>query len=682
MSLTTAANSTSPQSESDHPVKIVTDASFLLQGEYSQVGFDLVITNASGDTFVVEDYFSQQPPPNLMLANGAGLSPEMVKQLLHQPFGDLMIAGPATETSADIEIGTVRFILGRVTATNTDGEERVLRRGDSLYKGDEVRTDGRGFVRAQMLDGTRFNLGKNARATLDDFEFNEAEQVGLFEATVFVGGFHYRSGLIGTLNPTARHSTIKTPSAIIGIRGSELSGNVAADGETTIRHDAGILDISDINGDNTVTLLEPGNISVILFNGTPDFSTAPSQAQIQLLQESLPPPETAAEAAIEQLEDDEPQEEQDEETTEESQGTEAEEEVVALEGEAEEEGAETEEETEEGGEETEPEAEEEVDPDAEADDVDAGAEAEAQAQAEAQAELDAQADAQAQSAEDAQAQADADAQAEADTQAQLELDAQAEVEAQAQAEAQEQAQLEADTPTDEPLVDEGVAAQITPDGAPEVAAALDEGAGETAPEADDVAAVSPESEQDPFTIAEMADADDPFGDADARAQLDPAAMSIDEFAQDLGDPSGQESDADRIGGAEEELLIGNNSPQPALPISDQIAVVNSPYGLSLPSKAFTDPDGDFLRFSASGVPSGLFFDAETETILGAPTEDAVGIHTVTVTATDPFGAVSTSQFTLNVLGSSADAEGNIPPVLAAPIFNQTALIDQPFRICN
>jgi hypothetical protein len=485
-----------------------------------------------------------------------------------------------------------------------------------------------------------------------------------------------------------------------------LSGNVAADGETTIRHDAGILDISDINGDNTVTLLEPGNISVILFNGTPDFSTAPSQAQIQLLQESLPPPETAAEAAIEQLEDDEPQEEQDEETTEESQGTEAEEEVVALEGEAEEEGAETEEETEEGGEETEPEAEEEVDPDAEADDVDAGAEAEAQAQAEAQAELDAQADAQAQSAEDAQAQADADAQAqadadaqaqadadaqaqadadaqaEADTQAQLELDAQAEVEAQAQAEAQEQAQLEADTPTDEPLVDEGVAAQITPDGAPEVAAALDEGAGETAPEADDVAAVSPESEQDPFTIAEMADADDPFGDADARAQLDPAAMSIDEFAQDLGDPSGQESDADRIGGAEEELLIGNNSPQPALPISDQIAVVNSPYGLSLPSKAFTDPDGDFLRFSASGVPSGLFFDAETETILGAPTEDAVGIHTVTVTATDPFGAVATSQFTLNVLGSSADAEGNIPPVLAAPIFNQTALIDQPFRICN
>ncbi len=107
-------------------------------------------------------------------------------------------------------------------------------------------------------------------------------------------------------------------------------------------------------------------------------------------------------------------------------------------------------------------------------------------------------------------------------------------------------------------------------------------------------------------------------------------------------------------------------------------MVGNPYGLSLPSRAFTDPDGDFLSFSASDVPAGLFFDAETETILGSPTEDAVGVHTVVVTATDPFGAVATSEFTLNVLGSSADAEGNIPPVLAAPIFNQTALVDQAF----
>ena len=60
------------------------DASFLLDGHYEQVGFDLVVTNPAGEQFIVHDYFAFQPPPNLVLVNGAGLSPEMVQALLHK----------------------------------------------------------------------------------------------------------------------------------------------------------------------------------------------------------------------------------------------------------------------------------------------------------------------------------------------------------------------------------------------------------------------------------------------------------------------------------------------------------------------------------------------------------------------------------------------------------------------
>ena len=75
---------------------LVPDASYLLAGEYSQSGFDLIITNPAGEQFVVADYFAQDPPPNLMLASGVGLSPEMVRALLHLPFtDDLLFAGPA-----------------------------------------------------------------------------------------------------------------------------------------------------------------------------------------------------------------------------------------------------------------------------------------------------------------------------------------------------------------------------------------------------------------------------------------------------------------------------------------------------------------------------------------------------------------------------------------------------------
>jgi len=232
------SNSPSGENISSHPHFQLPDATFLLRGAFEQDGFDLIITNPDGEVVVVNDYFSFEPPPNLVIANGAGMSPEMVRAFMPQKFGDdIQFAGPATAGATAIEIGKVTLALGDVRVRHLDGTEEKLSRGDILYKGDVIITGGRAFVKAQMLDGTRFHLGKNGEAALSDFEFNESAKTGYFEATVRVGGFHYKSGKIGLFADLSRtHSTIKTPSAIIGIRGSELDGDVAEDGTTLIRH--------------------------------------------------------------------------------------------------------------------------------------------------------------------------------------------------------------------------------------------------------------------------------------------------------------------------------------------------------------------------------------------------------------------------------------------------------------
>lgn len=281
---------------------LVPDASYLLAGEYSQSGFDLIITNPAGEQFVVADYFAQDPPPNLMLASGVGLSPEMVRALLHLPFtDDLLFAGPAAGAELGVVIGTVKFVLGRVIAIGSDGAERVLKKGDSLHQGDEIRTDGQGFIRAEMNDGTRFHLGKNGRAVLENYAFDEAANVGRFEAKVFLGGFHYQSGKIGTLNPGLNHSQIKTPSAIIGIRGSALDGTVDRSGQTIVIHRSGILEVTDINGENAVYLYVPGNTSVIVFNGIPGYFQEATETQRALVEDSLPPVDTGVDdAAVEE----------------------------------------------------------------------------------------------------------------------------------------------------------------------------------------------------------------------------------------------------------------------------------------------------------------------------------------------------------------------------------------------
>ncbi|XOV86282.1 MAG: Ig-like domain-containing protein [Pseudomonadota bacterium] len=283
---------------SSHPSVLLPDASFLLFGDFARVGFDLVITNPAGETFVVHDYFAFNPPPNLVLENGTGLSPEMVAAFLQLPYEDVMFAGEANSAAARVEIGSVWIVFGDVKVrrmgANGQVEETALKKGDVLYKNDILITGDRAFIKAKMLDDTRFHLGKNGRAALTDYEFNEQGKLGKFEASVQVGGFHYRSGKIGEMlaDQNRSHSTIRTPSAIIGIRGSELDGTVDPSGQTIIVHKSGYLVISDINNQSEVILQATGNTAVIVLNGTPSFTAEPTPQQVETLQGTLPPPDT------------------------------------------------------------------------------------------------------------------------------------------------------------------------------------------------------------------------------------------------------------------------------------------------------------------------------------------------------------------------------------------------------
>src|SRR6185436_17801315 len=73
----------------------------------------------------------------------------------------------------------------------------------------------------------------------------------------------------------------------------------------------------------------------------------------------------------------------------------------------------------------------------------------------------------------------------------------------------------------------------------------------------------------------------------------------------------------------------------------------------------TDPDGDSLSFSASGLPAGLNVNATTGEISGTLAYTAAGAHTVTVAATD--GSLTTSEtFQWTVTNT------NRAPVVMAP----------------
>lgn len=97
-----------------------------------------------------------------------------------------------------------------------------------------------------------------------------------------------------------------------------------------------------------------------------------------------------------------------------------------------------------------------------------------------------------------------------------------------------------------------------------------------------------------------------------------------------------------------EVTNVNEAPVLAVPLDDQTTGEDAAFELTLPDGMFTDEDGDELTIAFSGLPATLTFDASTEMVTGTPLQGDVGVHTVTVTATDPADASVTDSFELTI----------------------------------
>ncbi|WP_020606577.1 beta strand repeat-containing protein [Spirosoma spitsbergense] len=92
--------------------------------------------------------------------------------------------------------------------------------------------------------------------------------------------------------------------------------------------------------------------------------------------------------------------------------------------------------------------------------------------------------------------------------------------------------------------------------------------------------------------------------------------------------------------------------------------------------AFTDPDGNALTYSVTGLPAnGLSFNAATRVISGTPS--ASGVVGVSVTANDGKGGTAASSFTITI---NSAAPVNQAPVVANAIAPQSATVGVGFNV--
>jgi hypothetical protein len=136
----------------------------------------------------------------------------------------LMTALLLTGTCAVAEgIGKIKTLSGEVTIER-DGKTVAPVLGNSVFQKDKIVTGKNGSVGLLFDDDSRLSAGPNSTLDLEKFSYDPATHDGSFDVSMKKGVLSVISGKLTQKTPGALK--VKTPAAILAVRGTEFSVKV------------------------------------------------------------------------------------------------------------------------------------------------------------------------------------------------------------------------------------------------------------------------------------------------------------------------------------------------------------------------------------------------------------------------------------------------------------------------
>ena len=120
---------------------------------------------------------------------------------------------------AQADVGQIKVATGQVFV-DRKGQSLPGRVGLPLEADDVLRTGADGSVGLTMRDNSLLSAGPNSILSLEHFEFDPTTSEGRFDARLQRGTLAVVSGRIAKKAPQAM--TVRTPSAVLGVRGTEF----------------------------------------------------------------------------------------------------------------------------------------------------------------------------------------------------------------------------------------------------------------------------------------------------------------------------------------------------------------------------------------------------------------------------------------------------------------------------
>jgi hypothetical protein len=124
-----------------------------------------------------------------------------------------------TAAALAADVGEIKILKG--AAHLERGKERLpLRVGMPVQETDKVVTGDDGTVGITFADNSLLSVGPNSVFAIDRYVFDSTTHAGQFESTLSKGTLAVISGKMVKQSPDAMR--VRTPSAIMGVRGTEF----------------------------------------------------------------------------------------------------------------------------------------------------------------------------------------------------------------------------------------------------------------------------------------------------------------------------------------------------------------------------------------------------------------------------------------------------------------------------
>jgi len=128
-------------------------------------------------------------------------------------------------------IGDIILQTGNAVIERNDGEDVKAEDELDIFSYNTVKT-GKGKVAIEFIDDTRVDVTQHSKLIIDEFVYDPNTKTGSLSLKAALGTIRYASGQIAKTSPT--NVQIRTPTATIGVRGTDFTMTVDEIGSSTI----------------------------------------------------------------------------------------------------------------------------------------------------------------------------------------------------------------------------------------------------------------------------------------------------------------------------------------------------------------------------------------------------------------------------------------------------------------